>query len=58
MVFVQFSTTFAMKYENDEKRDMIVCFVQSEENADAVDNLYQERNLERRQPFRDEWDTT
>lgn len=42
-----------MKFENFEKWDMIVCFIQSGENADAASNLYHERYPERRQPFRD-----
>lgn len=42
-----------MKYENYEKWDMIVCFIQTGENAEAASNLYYERYPERRQPFRD-----
>lgn len=42
-----------MKFENFEKWDMIMCFIQSGENTEAASNLYYERYPERRQPFRD-----
>lgn len=42
-----------MKFENYEKWDMIVCFIQAGENAEAASNLYHERYPERRQPFKD-----
>lgn len=40
-------------FENYEKWDMIVCYIQAEENAEAASTLYFERYPERRQPFKD-----
>lgn len=42
-----------MKFENYERWDMLVCFIQSGENSEAASNLYQQRYPERRQPFQD-----
>ena len=42
-----------MKFENNEKWDMIVCFIQAGENAEAASNLYHNQYTERRQPFKD-----
>lgn len=42
-----------MKYENFEKWDMLVCFVNSNENPDAASLLYLERYPERTQPQKD-----
>ena len=39
-------------YENYERYDMIVCFIQCGENVDAASNLYFERYPERTQPFK------
>ena len=33
--FIFFSNKFKMKFENNEKWDMIVCFIQAGENAEA-----------------------
>lgn len=40
-------------YENYEKFDMIKCYIESNEDAQAASNLYFERFPHRRQPFRD-----
>lgn len=54
MVFVQFSNTSAMTYENYELwKNGIYCFIQTGKNAKAASNLYYEEYPERKQPFRD-----